>query len=422
MSLFKNQDKVKNYVDRAGAVRNIIYGELTTGDVDYFIGRMYRKNGNELKSDTININDNKLCCVMNTKGACIKSNIKYVGSGRIGDVFSVTSENKTYVIKAVKFNNVLMKKRNIDKSDIKNICEFPDIKDYQYISCDEFTNEFMNGILISYLTEHMKLNFNPFIKYYGVYICGDSTKEDTVSSDITGYILEEYADYGNLEQLKDLNVNTVDGIMMQVIFGLDFLKRTQYFNHGDLKPANVLLMRKEMSGDYDGIHFKCPYTVKITDFDKSSITVNNKKGKIRIYNNSLFSNNFLTLSPFKQNIKLFGGKRYYKFSTISHHSKYSYIRHMGIPFYMSYDIYTFIISFMLVPGVYDIVMNNEVLKSSYWDTLWVENESKMRKLVSKEVEKKRVHISYNTTIDLINDVKLKCDLVGDIIKAIKESF
>ena len=412
MSLFKNHDKIKNYVDRAAAVKNIFYGELTTGDIDYFIERMYIKSEQGLQSETININDNKLCCVMNTNGSCIKSDIEYIGSGEIGNTFSVSSYDEKYVIKVISIDDVFMKKRNIMDKEIECICKFQKAKDYQYISCDKFTNEFMNGIIISYLMNNSKINFNPFIEYHGVYICGEY-------SNTTGYILQEFANHGNLEQLTDINADIIDGIMMQTIFGLDYLKKNNYFNHGDLKPSNILLINKQISGDYNGIKFSCPYTVKIADFDKSSITI---KDKIRIYNYDLFSENLLISSPFKQNIKVSNYKKYYKFSTVSHRDKYSYIRHMGIPFYMSYDIYTFIVSFMLLPGVFDIIINNKILKTSYWDTLWIDNESKMRKIISKEANKKKVNISYDTVIDLIDDVKLKCDLVEDIISSIKESF
>lgn len=90
---------------------------------------------------------------------------------------------------------------------------------------------------------------------------------------------------------------------------------------------------------------------------------------------------------------------------------------MGIPFYLSFDIYTIFISIFCEPTVYYKVFLQRKLKSAFWDPLWVDTkdmilmESRLEKMIHEEVD-------YNKIMGSLKGIKLKCTVGEDLFESI----
>lgn len=88
---------------------------------------------------------------------------------------------------------------------------------------------------------------------------------------------------------------------------------------------------------------------------------------------------------------------------------------MGIPYYRSFDYYTWIISMLLSPPIYYSFFVTDSLYNIFWDPIW-----------DPEIEPIIRHKLYNfilqgspntmdTILDILRDLPLKCDAVDLIL-------
>lgn len=433
-----SSSSLDEFLERNDLSKRLVYNNIKNDNI-YFSGLLYKfdKVNNELTSDILDINNKDLCCDYQVKKCLSSPEVVKIGQGKTGDIFLI--DNK-YVIKKVDLKNPPYLKLDKDKDSdiivkrISDSCGFPNLSDYQFIKSDKYTNEFMIGFLISKYMEKSNLDYNPFIDYYGAYICGISQKQQSVNfkNNVSGNMLLEYANFGDLQKFKDTeesnDLNYIDDILTQIVFGLDYLKSNYYFSHGDLKPANVLLTKTSVNMTYSGINLQTDIAVKIADFDKSSITLyksrdnnTNNIQSTRIFNENKLANLSLKIKDFEQDIKVKNGVSYYQFDNYINVNKNTYIRHMGIPFYMSYDLYTIIVGVLMIEKFYYQITETPELKKVFWDTLWVDqdDEQKLQEKILKYHNSDNIYVSYIRIIDFLDNIKLKCDLFKDIISAMK---
>lgn len=88
---------------------------------------------------------------------------------------------------------------------------------------------------------------------------------------------------------------------------------------------------------------------------------------------------------------------------------------MGIPYYRSFDYYTWIISMLLSAPVYYAFFATESLYKTFWDPIWdLDTEKIIRhKLYDYIVRGK--HNTMDTVLDILLDLQLKCDAVDLIL-------
>ena len=94
---------------------------------------------------------------------------------------------------------------------------------------------------------------------------------------------------------------------------------------------------------------------------------------------------------------------------------------MGIPYFVSLDLYTFVISLLLIPEIYYPLLLSEKLRVTLFDSLWFSDDYlTVWKRVGSAIANKKEN-SYNTILDILTGIKLKCaatNLLLDTLKTI----
>jgi hypothetical protein len=127
-------------------------------------------------------------------------------------------------------------------------------------------------------------------------------------------------------------------IRPQVI--IDMVKQVE-FNHGDLKAANVLVSAEPSRGNYQGLSWNSDLSFKLADFAKSSLTIRTSTNeRVRLFNYSSSAETYLSIG------------------TNFNVSALAQIRHMGLPYYFSFDLYTL----MIIPEIFKKETSRSLLR------------------------------------------------------------
>jgi hypothetical protein len=278
---------------------------------------------------------------------------------------------------------------------------------------------------------------NGVIKFLSATICNSGKRR-------RGTIIMEYADLGDIynfvknplgaEFRNTLNFSDQDGnsvtlqalkndvivdIFKQVIANLEFLHEKVEFNHGDFKANNILIQSTPSTGNYRGLNWKSSFTVKFADFAKSSLTIIDSSGiPVRLFNYSSSAETYLGVFPFRPSLGTQFEESYYLLDTSTNVSLLARIRHMGIPYYYSFDTYTFMISLLMIPEIYYPIMTNVTLRKVIWDNLWFEDDysTAWSRLFNAIKEGKN---AYGDILVILSGLKLKCRANTILVDALK---
>ena len=189
------------------------------------------------------------------------------------------------------------------------------------------------------------------------------------------------------------------------------------FNHGDLKAENVVVSDERTVFKYEGVSVDSPNRYIIADLDKSSISLETSKGILRIYNENPFARKYLWLSPFNPKIGSHYGTSYYVVDSYMTAQIYALSRHMGFPFYSSFDIYTFLMSLFSMPNVHNSLRVSKNLKR-IWNSVFFEDEISLsyRKL-SKISNMSTRSISH--VVSSLKGMKLKCGALETLMETLR---
>ena len=423
--------------------------------------------------------DESICGKIRNQGGEVKVN-KLAEQGKTGTVYlveglGVYSDNVKYILKQrILGENIGTKfKQRMDfpfvELGLKNNywerqCSTLSPDQYSLFSNDEFTNEFIIAMILEYYFRK-KWDYVPVINYYTVSLCerkrienkgGLKSKENTI-----GFYLLEYGDKGDLSNfskkldryiirtgLKNYaNPIFVLNIFLQVLTTLHFLQKNAYFSHGDLKSANIFLKEETVNYTYEDITINFDIGVKIGDFGQSSMNIKTKDNVYHLYNrgNSLtkVSKGYSRRVPYRVEIKYDDGFEYYKLPDEINELLFTRIRHLGLPFYNSFDTYTFIVSFLSIPEVYNTVFEKDILLSYIdnepfdneifsnilnllnillWDELWLpEDKNKMKKKLKKLSQNKKP-AGFNDVLTFLKNKYLKCDLTNILLNKVKSNL
>ena len=197
---------------------------------------------------------------------------------------------------------------------------------------DDFTNQTIQHLLLNLILG--SVGNNNYIYQYDAFYCQQSDQT------WTGYNVTDLANLGDLSGYLDtvpVNCQLVDTIMQQVLTPLRILKDPEYsFVHGDLKAKNIFV-----AGTRDAPIFK------IADYDKASITWRgmrfyNRGGKVVEASRQL-AGYTIGYEPSQAD-------GYYILPSVPLTS--IALRHTPVPFYGSYDLYSFIYSLLVEPKIW----------------------------------------------------------------------
>ena len=430
---------------------------------------MYEHGTNKsLESAYIPINDEELCCLIRGKGCALVTNIsKLAEQGKIATTKLVTLSNgKTVVLKIVKTKPfVLFRPVNPAHSDHPCVGHMNRVASLGF---DIFTNEAIITYMLEKIFMEAKLP-SLSVRQLKFGICEDINRK----KDKQGIIALEYASFGSVAALaknasfrgvefqkgtrKVFTRSTIINIMKQIVTAYDVLSAYD-FNHSDAKAANALVFNETISYNYRGMSVISSFTVKIADFDKASISLNSKPNAeavkiaetltreehgfldgntknekrldydlIRIYNRNQIADTYFDLFPYRPTVEKATttannkiGEGTYFLDSGKNVDLFAKARHTGLPFYKSFDLYTFIISILLMPEFFYKVFSDAVLMDVIWYPLWVDNQQASimySRLKTGILSKKQP--SYSNTVSILRKTTLKCGIADEIINKLK---
>lgn len=388
-----------------------------------------------------------ICCIINENCENIIEQTLLDSTGKVGIPYLLNYGNgKKYIAKISSFgkeihfrNKPPISVKKIKKSrDIE--CMSIEIEELKYLGLDEFTNE----ILIAYIIEEVFLNPMMNKMYFGVKYLNGSI------CDNKGIHVMEYCDLGNLRQFiydkniekyKEENVMVpiyglnslsvikkehLTSILSQVTTALHYLNETIEFTSGDLKVENIFVKKINTSGRYGFLNNDSDFRCKIADYGKSSCTFTSDIGeRIRLYNWNKLSSYYLMIKDFNPIIRKENRKSYYIVDEFFVNETLVYLRHMGIPYYRSFDYYTFIISLLLIPEYYYgfFRIGNEDIIERFWNRIWINDnernkiERKLEKAMRSSIRigKESRRYGYIKIITLLQDRKLMCSALKQVV-------
>ena len=299
------------------------------------------------------------------------------------------------------------------------------------------TNNFTNQTIMHLILNKI-LTSNPnYIYQYDAFIC----KND---SGYSGINITKNANRGSLDDYLDkvdeVTDDLIKDILKQILSVLRILKSREYcFNHSDLKCKNIFVHKDE----------KDKTIYKIADFDKSSIFWN----KIRFYNESIISR-FLTSTTsvfsslyYIENTKnntykipkiipkiipknitsMIDQLKPDKLTPDNIIFNLGYTMNNPVPNYMSYDIYTFILSLLCHNKVFEKYNNGKLKNFIKIIKLLFEEQEIMNLLQkiykdSKDNTKDQSSIKYYLELLIELNIELKIDIeaVYEEVEEVKE--
>ncbi len=396
------------------------------------------------------VDDAELCCLIREytekelqglPSSCSAKEVKPLGKkGKVGVPHVVsypTIDGNKYIIKVSRVSPTVVYSEEPPTS-IKEISKYMTVMktclygnlQMSYLGTDDITNE----TLISFILEdlysrypNIGLGTGGIINHIGATIC---------SKGYNGINLMEMADLGTLRSLasvskyteiadfsdgvrafrrKVFTVSTMKSIIGQVVANLDFLQSTVDFNHGDLKVDNILVKSGDISIRYKDLYLDSRFTVKIADFGKSSLTVDHGE-RVRLFNRSLAASKYLWVAPFRPYIGSIGKETYYVVDSYITAQIYAQSRHMGIPFYLSFDTYTFMVSLLSIPEAYYAMFTNEDLMKIWLTMFFRDDIPKVSNRLRRAMKKGTFSIV--DAIKVLKGIRLKCKGTSKILRAV----
>lgn len=140
---------------------------------------------------------------------------------------------------------------------------------------------------------------------------------------------------------------------------------------------------------------------------------------LRFYNESTLANVYLTVHPFTTDISVKNDEYYYSIGNLLTSQIYTRTRHMGVPFYRSFDYYTVLVSLLTDPGFYYMFFSTERLRNTFWDPIWANtvDSEKVIKLIRQLVMEGKGK-SITEAIAILKGLQLKCGAVNLVMSKI----
>ena len=220
-------------------------------------------------------------------------------------------------------------------------------------------------------------------------------------------------------------------IVKQILITLNILQESLLFNHGHLITSNIGLKSSPVKLSSACLNIDDQFTCKIGNFDSSAISVNFNGKVYRMYQRSPVYDWISIALPFThvQNTKLlteqisiYGTNIFYTIPVGL--AAYQYERYlkteMNVPNrqFPTFDTYTFIISFLLIPEVFYSVFSNEKLMRIIWLPLFTNEDRENIYLRLLNMINNYEEPSFERIFKLLQGVNLKYTITIDILQKI----
>jgi hypothetical protein len=262
-------------------------------------------------------------------------------------------------------------------------------------------------------------------RYFGVY----TFDNDADNYPIPHPLYKEDAPKNELILLPDI----AKGILFHVLYAFYFLHNKISFGHGDAKIANVFLHKYKTDTiviwpTSQGVkQVISPFCAKLADYGKSSATFISQNGEAtRIFyeptssREKLFRDTQKIINPFVPKVS----NDTYTVSSNLEATVYNRLRTMGIPYYKSYDVYMFLISFFLQPSNFYILSVYPKFKTYVWDIMWKhspESGVKVYRRIVKKIAKNygsKELFRTGILISMLKDITLNCNITKILLDSL----
>jgi len=230
----------------------------------------------------------------------------------------------------------------------------------------------------------------------------------------------DYTEFGERTvRMRVFTKKFIVDLFLQVLVNLQMLQSKFSFNHGNLTVDKMLISDQPTDINFNIIRYKSDLSFKIYDFRYSSMNINTpKNGLVRIFNSNKYAEKYFGLLPFKPVIDQSFNQAYYSIDHILDIQILAKIRHLGIPFYSSFDTITFILSVLTVPQIFYSIISDPSLKAGIWDVLWhPKDESDIFRELNR-VNQELSDVDYSKVINLLKGKWIKCDITDLLIESI----
>lgn len=261
-----------------------------------------------------------------------------------------------------------------------------------YLGADDMINKLIISQILSLWSSNNEI---PTL----VYNQEDSfTSLDRINYTQTASFIDPLSPFGDYFTLAIPDTDLLEDIINYVVTVLNSLKQDYLFNHGRLTADHIFISFDETS-----------IAIKINGLANASLTLETQTGPVRIYNRSWIADRYLYLKPFKTHVGPEGG--FYIIDKDLTVFIYNQADKMGIPFYLSFDIYVFILSLLLIPNYYYAFFGSKSLVEKIWDKMWFPQDKQAVRNAIVPYHKgfdKREELSI--IMDIIRGKRLQCRL------------
>lgn len=438
---------------------------------DDLVGTFYIEKGkNFFNRDITNyspyflLNNSKLTCIL--EGVCDGNiiNTKRVYKNKLRIRYEFNTSFDTFELETIKipileiissyepYTNLQILK---EYQSPMNMCLFKtdnilDPNNTIYISSDEYTNNLLISIFINEIYTKLppnsgmkgtlklidttiynksKSNKGEKVERVGLNLYQRTSNLDEFMSDIKNFYFLENRDVSDFSKQiyrkKIFTESFIIDIFTQLLVNLQFLQKNYQFTHGNLFVDNICISKEPIKIEYSTIRHTSELTFRIRNFSYSSMNLKRYPGEnpnlIRLFNSDDYAKGYFMIFPFKPIIDKSLDEPYYLIEDFINLQTLAKIRHLGIPYYSSFDTISIIVSLLLVPEIYYGVMTNPILKNVIWDSLWHPKDQSM--IFTKITNKMSEGInSYEVVLDILRGTWIKCKLTDELVLSLSREY
>lgn len=225
---------------------------------------------------------------------------------------------------------------------------------------------------------------------------------------------------GDVSIYELIRPTTMSQILQQLLVALFSLQTYLQFQHGQLTADQIWLSREAVDVDIYGLPLVLDFTCKLTNFDSSCLTQylgpNHRPHRFYQRAPQVETVNFERpeFAPF---VGDYAGESYYQLNNALTGNILDRWRYLGYPFYSTIDTYTLLVSLLLIPQFHYTIMTNDQLRETFWEPLWFPIDVNV--MYNRIVNQLPLgYTSYDDIIDLLRNVRLKCQVTRDLIYAL----
>lgn len=202
--------------------------------------------------------------------------------------------------------------------------------------------------------------------------------------------------------VQPITVELIGKVVRQVLRIYDILANEYDFHHGTANVGSFYVNDKPLKVDYRGIEIMDDFTILIDNFSNARVSV---KDDLRVTCSPHNDQADRLLSLFPVNHSVVEGTKETSYYTVSDSVAFGHFV-LGYDLraiHSSYDMYSFLVSFMKMPDVTKIILTNAVTQVQIWDVMWYSEST--NEMVRWFAEDKKATVS-----EILANARLKTNI------------